>query len=493
MKIKMKMESTYDCVSRLKSRRMHSTFTLWLNLCVALVLIAMVGCGNPASPPEETLGAKQSDEMQTASIGSERLLTRLFWQDGTEISVHTADLFQDGNQYRLKKSKVEGFPELSPQQFSLVQMEVCRGRLFIGVRDTADGKDKSGWVEIATGVEEESHGDHSHWHYSTDAKVAALTLDENQGNPAHVYRYGNRIYIANDKKDGFTEIQPSLETSETATSKAKFFRGGGGHITLAAVADRIAYSTWIDRTGENAGRVDVIDLRSDSTEPRYSFNLPTGGIHGAGACGNRVFFAPANGVCWVDCDFDFAKNSESVNVEHLALGDDPGNDDYRTGAFESFKDYMLCIANSKSGKPALCIINGTAPAPKVTRVDCGDLEDGMKVSTVSASNIQKNRPFAFAFAEGDGNEKLLVFELDPNGDRSFDDATLFKTIPVGRSKLRGHSGHHSMTILENRKTAVVTNPGDGTLSIVDLETLEVVQTIEVGGEPTALIHFGATM
>ena len=105
----------------------------------------------------------------------------------------------------------------------------------------------------------------------------------------------------------------------------------------------------------------MVDLRSQSSEPRYSFNLPVGGIHGAGACGNRVFFAPANGVCWVDCDFDFAETSDSVSIKHLSLDEDSSGTDYRTGAFETFEDHMLCIAKSKAGTPALCVINGTAP------------------------------------------------------------------------------------------------------------------------------------
>jgi YVTN family beta-propeller protein len=240
--------------------------------------------------------------------------------------------------------------------------------------------------------------------------------------------------------------------------------------------------------------VDVVDLRNQSTEPRYSFNLPVGGIHGAGACGNRVFFAPKNGVCWVDCDFDFAETSETVSIEHLSLDEDPSGTDYRTGAFETFENHMLCIANSKAGAPTLCVINGTAPTPVVTRIPCVDLEEGLKLSTVRATKIVGNKSFAFAFAEGEElEEKLLVFELDPNGDHSFDDAKLVNSIKVGPSKLEGHFGHHGITFLGNNKTAVVTNPGDGTLSVIDLVKQEVSQTIDVGGQPTHLVCYGETM
>jgi YVTN family beta-propeller protein len=238
----------------------------------------------------------------------------------------------------------------------------------------------------------------------------------------------------------------------------------------------------------------VVDLRNQSSEPRYSFKLPVGGIHGAGACGNRVYFAPANGVCWVNCDFDFVENSDTVSIEHLSLDADPNGTNYRTGAFESFEDHMLCIANSKSGSPTLCVINATDPKPTVTRIPCDDLEERLKLSTVSATKVIGNKCFAFAFAEGEGlEESLLVFELDPNGDRNFDDARLANTIKVGASKLEGHFGHHSIAFLGNRRTAVVTNPGDGTLSVIDLVKQEVTQTVDVGGQPTHLVCYGESM
>ena len=122
------------------------------------------------------------------------------------------------------------------------------------------------------------------------------------------------------------------------------------------------------------------------------------------------------------------------------------------------------------------------------------LEDGLKLSTVRATKVVGNKCFAFAFAEGEGlKESLLVFELDPNGDRCFDDAKLANTIEVGASELEGHFGHHGIAFLGNRKTAVVTNPGDGTLSVIDLVTQKVIQTVGVGGQPTHLICYGETM
>lgn len=462
------------------------------NLRLALFMMCVagvVGCSTetPIAKSNIALPTKTKSRVSSNKKKAPRVLTRLFWQDRSDGAVYGGDLSIQDNEYQISKAKVKNFPEISTADNDLVQMQVVRGCLVVAVRDNSDGQEKSGWIEIETGVEEEEHGDHSHWHYESEATVSSVTLDTEQGNPAHVYRYGNDIYIANDKINGFTRIQRSGGGSSTA----KFFRGGGGHITLAAVADRIAYSTWIDRAGDNSGRVDVIDLRGQSTEPRYSFNLPVGGIHGAGACGNRVYFAPASGVCWVNCDFDFVKDHDTIAIEHLSLDEDPDGTDYRTGAFESFEDHMLCIANSKSGSPALCVINATAPKPVATRVPCDEIEEDLRLSTVKATKVVGNQCFAFAFAEGKGlDEKLLVFELDPNGDRNFDDARLVNTIQVGASELQGHFGHHAITFLGDLKTAVVTNPGDGSLSIIDLVEQKVIQTIRIGGQPTHLVSYG---
>lgn len=464
------------------------------HLFAALALLSFcgvnfIGCGGETAATNvaasSSVKSKSKDkEHSEASSKSARILTRLFWQDRDDGAMYTADLVKEGDTFEVAKAKVKDFPSLSPEENDLVQMAVARGRLIVGVRDHENGKRHSGWVEIATGVEEDDHGDHSHWLYNSDATVTSTTLDAEQGNPAHVYRYGDHVYIANDKNNGFTQVNP-LDGS------SKFFTAGGGHITMAAVNDRIAYSTWIDRDGDNKGRVDVVNLRDQKTVPAYSFKLPVGGIHGAGACGNRVYFAPAHGVCWVNCDFDFAENAETVSINHLSLDEDPAGTNYRTGAFTSFRDHMLCIANSKSGKPALCVIDATAPKPEVTRIPCDDLDEGMKLSTVTATTVSGNKNFAFAFAEGEGlAEKLLVFELDPNGDRNFSDAKLVNAIEVGPSKLQGHFGHHGIAFTGDGKTAVVTNPGDGTLSVIDLVRQKVQQTIEVGGQPTHVTNDG---
>ena len=453
---------------------------------IVVALLAATGC---QQTPLATTANQSKKSVVDEATESGRSLTRLFWQDRDKGVVCWGDLVRETGSYKLQQHVVGYFPQISVESNEMVQMAHLNRTIVVGIRDGSDGENKSGWIEIATGVDEENHGDHSHWHYSSKAKVKSSKLDAKQGNPAHVYRYGKFIYIANDKKNGFTQVYPSENAIEPAT--AKFFRGGGGHITLASVGDRVAYSTWIDRKGENAGRIDVVDLRGDHETPRYSFNLPVGGIHGAAPCGNRVFFAPAHGVCWVDCDFDFVLNQDTVDIHHLSLDENPGETDYRTGAFESFHNHLFCVANSKSGTPALCIIDGTTPSPNVVRIPCDNLAEGLRVSTVKATTTVDGRHWVFAFAEGTGLcEKLLIFELDPDRDRDFGDAVLCRTIDVGRSQLDGHFGHHGIAFLGDKKTAVISNPGDGTLAVLDLMNHKVVETIRIGGQPTHLICCG---
>jgi len=487
-------------LSKEQNMKTQKAFALPLHLqffVLAVMLLCSTGCNSQSIDHvgENTSSNRTSKPIANREIASSsRTLTRIFWQDRSDGTVYAGDLSLEDNVYRVDRMEIENFPNLPPKANDLVQMEIARGRLFVGVRDHSDGKENSGWIEINSGVKEEQHGDHSHWHYSSNAKVHSTTLDTNQGNPAHVYRYGNNIYIANDKNDGFTQVRPPRDGifSDDSTSETRFFSGGGGHITLAAVADRIAYSTWIDRAGDNAGRVDVVELKGKSSEPLYSFHLPLGGIHGAAACGNRVYFAPVNGVYWVNCDFDFAESSDTVEVNYLSLDEEPSGTEYRTGAFHSFQNHLLCVANSKSGTPAICVINATAPEPSVTRVVCDDLE-GAKLSNVNSASIAGGQAFAFAFAEGEGiNERLLIFELDPNGDKTFDDAKLVNELEIGASKLEGHFGHHDIAFLANRKTAIITNPGDGTLSIINLETQSVHQTLKIGGQPSSLLCFGGS-
>lgn len=114
----------------------------------------------------------------------------------------------------------------------------------------------------------------------------------------------------------------------------------------------------------------VVGLTSQAAKS-YSFKLPSGGIHGATENSGRVFFARADGVCWVDADRTLSRNAESVTVNHLAIGEDAEGKPLRTGAFANHRNYVLF--NSGRGPVArLCMVVATNPKPSVLQLNPGD-------------------------------------------------------------------------------------------------------------------------
>ncbi len=129
---------------------------------------------------------------------AERAITRVFIQDPEKLTLMWADLLAQEPLTFSPAKPVEGFPQLDPERQSLVQMAVSAGKIMVGVRDDEDGEFQCGWVLVDTGVEEEEHGDHSHWYYNSAPKVIASRLDQSQGNLAHLYCYDGVFYLAND-------------------------------------------------------------------------------------------------------------------------------------------------------------------------------------------------------------------------------------------------------------------------------------------------------
>ena len=435
------------------------------------------------------LGANSfAQEAATKAAPSQpRTITRLFWQDSDTNSVRWSNL-QKGTEWTINASDIAAFPKLDKEQCSLVQMEEAEGILLTGIHDQEDGTIQSGWVAIDSGVEQEPHGDHFHWKFAATPKIKSKKLDTNQGNPAHVYLYDNQFYLANDKKDGFTAVDPKALLAGKPADR--FFSGGGGHITMAAVANKICYSTWIDRDGENMGRVDVVPLTCGSRSG-YSFKLPTGGIHGATANSGKIFFAPTDGVCWVDADMNLAKNASTANVNHLSLGKDANDKPLRTGAFANHLNWVLFVTGT--GESAqLCMIDAKSPKPTVTKFPLG-LAEGTSATTPVAVKTPNGRHYAFVFQEskdGQQTEKLIAVQLDANSDGNLSDPVIAKSIEVGPSKIEGHGGHHEITITPSRRFAMFTNPGNGSIWVIALADLEVQAKLSVGGTPTRVVAVG---
>lgn len=431
-----------------------------------------------------------------ANSSEPRCVSRVFFQDDVSKTLKWADLFLGQTLTLGKVKEVAGFPKLDPEKQTLVQMESARGYLMVGVRDEEDGEYQSGWVLIESGVEEEEHGDHSHWHYAREPKVRASMLDEHQGNPAHLYCYDQVFYLANDRLNGYTRMAPaeivSSDGEEAIRKKAAFHAGGGGHITLAAHQGKLGFATWIDRDGDHKGQVDITALHpSGAKSVRGSFFLPSGGIHGAAECSGKVFFAPSDGLCWIDVPKGTSWKPADIAVQHVSLGK-KGEQPVRTGAFTRMENHLGFTTGSGEDAKLHWIQANVSP---------------LSVATIGIPMHSESRPAGLQFVrdrkktalgfvfhdhprEVEAPCKLTILQMDPNRDGRWNDAKIDKTIEVGSCRIEGHGGHHSLDVTGDGRRAVFSNPGDGTLSVIALEERMLQATFPVGGAPSKVITVG---
>lgn len=428
--------------------------------------------------------------------GQEPVLTRVLFQDDDARTLKWADLRAGSPPTLGPAQTVPGFPRLDAERQTLVQMEAAHGFVLVGVRDSDSGKFQSGWVLIDTGVEEEEHGDHSHWRYRREPRVRAAVLDQQQGNPAHLYCYDNVFYLANDQNDGYTRVDPaSIPSTDDAAAvqrRATFFRGGGRHITLAAVGGTIGYATWIDREGPNSGRVDVTALNATGNRQiAFSLTLPHGGLHGATTCQGKVFFAPSDGLCWLQSPDVMPVDAQSLVVKHLSLGKD-GERPRRTGGFTTFGRHVAFLMGA-GPSAAVGFIDAATAEPQMIRVAL-PMAEGNRPAGLEIVQPRRSAPLAFVFHDHeesiDAPNRMSVIELDPDRNDQWADARPVLELDVGKSRVEGHGGHHSMAFDADRRRGLIANPGDGTLSLFACQDRKVVTTWAVGGAPSKVLLVG---
>ncbi|MCC9608682.1 hypothetical protein LOC68_09045 [Blastopirellula sp. JC732] len=454
-------------------------------VAIATTLALLISFSDRCSYAEEASG-------QHSHHSEPRLIGRIFWQNEADATLAYGDLTR-GEKWALEPKAIPGFPQLDRDSQTLVQMQAIGNVLVAGVRDMEEGELESGWIAIDGGGHEEEHGDHTHWRFTQAPQVLATQLDDQQGNPAHLYQYDGAFYLANDQKNGFTRLRPEMLAKGDTAAAAKFFAGGGQHITLAAVNDQVAYSTWIDGKEENSGRIDVVNLReSENGKGNYKIHTPTGGLHGATANSGRVFFAPADGICWVDADRELIQTEKSTQVHHVSLGKDPETEKpLRTGAFANAGHWVLFTSQS-SEESFLGLIDATASEPKVQKLPI-EAAEGLRLTTPQILETPSGLKMAFLFQDrhdGDATEQLTAINLDPDRNGDFSDAKIVKHIPIGKSKIVGHSGHHDICIMPGGRYACISNPGDGTIWVMSLTRLEVLEKIKVDGVPNRIVTIG---
>lgn len=429
--------------------------------------------------------------LASTSTADGRTVARLFWQDDSDATVRCGDLKKSVDGWSVTPVSIAGFPKLDPTEHSLVQMQTHQRLIILGVRDRDDGAVGSGWISIESGVVEESHGDHTHIRFANSPTTTHSLIDPNQGNPAHIYKYGEMFVIANDKKNGFTLTSASrIRRTKVATDAMSFFQGGNGHITLAVAPDNVAYATWIAREGQDKGRVDVIGLGKNIGKS-YSFLCPSGGLHGAAMTSGKAFFAPTDGVCWVSVDQELKGSTDSVAVHHLPLGTSEDGTPLRTGAFATVGKHLVFTAG-KGADTKLCSIDASPGSPKLNSLPI-DVNEGEKLTTPKVMKSRDGDTLAILFGqhkEKPEKDRLVAVNLDPDRDGNFDDAMVSHTLGVGPNQMIGHSGYHAATILPDARHAVITNPGDGSLWLISLSDFSVLAKLKIDGTPTRLLAIG---
>lgn len=467
--------------------------------CSIVLLMALLisGCG-AADAGSEAQQTETKKEVDVARSKKAEPVCRLFIQDHGGKTVRWADILK-GKGEILEMSTpnvVSGFPKLDAEQQNLVQMESSLQTMLVGVRDREDGTNQSGWVFLETGVEEETHGDHAHWKFNQEPRVVQSQLDDLQGNPAHLYCYQGVYYLANDRNSGYTRIDPqSYRDQPEKPISAGFQQGGGQHITLAVVDGTTGYASWIAGGGPKKGLIDVTRvLPEGNSEICYSFSLPTGAIHGVTTCAGKVFFAPADGICWCEADRNpLPSEQQQVNVQYFSLGvDQETQKPHRTGAFKTHRNYVLFVSG-KGPEARLCLLDAKPDTPELISVPLPMWTGNSPVSLEICQTAWGKR-LAFVFhnhpQELEQDELLSVIELDPDGDLEFQDARLLKTMKVGASKVEGHYGHHSIAFDQAGRYGFWSEPGTGKVKALSLETLEPMGEFSVPGVPTKVIAVG---
>lgn len=437
--------------------------------------------------------AAAADGIEPIQAG--RAITRVFIQDPETLTLMWADLLAQEPLSFSPAKPVKGFPQLDPERQTFVQMADSAGKIMIGVRDDDDGEFQSGWVLVDSGVEEEEHGDHSHWYYNHPPRVIASRLDQSQGNPAHLYCYDGVFYLANDRIGGFTRLDPkAIDASSDAASidaMAAFHSGGNGHITLAVAGD-MAFSTWMSRDEANAKRVDVTPVSAAGTQQiAYSFDTLSGGLHGATYQAGKVFFAPSDGINWISVPKSSPAKPASVVVHHIDLGTD-GDKPRRTGSFTTHAGHVMFTTGTGEAS-FLGIIDARVQSPEVNRIAL-NVNAKSRAHGPAIVQTRTQGPIAFIFhdhAKGtDAPNIATVIHLDPNRDGSFADAKIAGEINVGASQVQGHGGHHDMVFDETGRLGVIANPGDRVIEIISTTDLKSVVRQEMPFVPARLLSVG---
>jgi hypothetical protein len=122
------------------------------------------------------------------------------------------------------------------------------------------------------------------------------------------------------------------------------------------------------------------------------------------------------------------------------------------------------------------------------------MAEGNRPAGLELVKPRRGNPIAIVFHDHSGDitapNRMSLIELDPNGDGKWTDLRVGPEYDVGKSKIEGHGGHHSIAFDSDRFRAIFSNPGDGTLVLYSLDTRQPITTYTVGGNMLGLSSGG---
>jgi len=419
-------------------------------------------------------------------------ITRLFWQDRETNRLSYADLVTT-NAWGLQRGWVTDFPKIDGEIQNLGAMQQTGGLVLVGVQDNQNEADKGGWIAIDSGVFEEPHGNHFHWKYTQTPKSIYHRIDATQGS-ANSVTVQNSTFLVINSAGQFIRVRPNEVKQQQHQSAIRIYSPDSAFHSLAVVNGRIGYGVRAaDAT--DPGTVDVLNL-DQAPEKLVAYSIPVSDtpLTAVAVNSGKAFFSTSDGVAWVNVDTTLSGSAatETVNriEESKTLADTTA---FSAEALVSTAGYVLCSVGSGKGS-ALRLINASSPQPSVTSVAV-PVAEGLQLTSPEVI-LSLGKRFAFLFQEridanSDSQEHLTVVELDPNRDRSFSDARVTVTMPVGASKIDGEHGHHGICFDAYGRHAVITNPGDGVLTVLSLQNMRTVASFRVGGAPDHITAVGA--
>ncbi|MFO0904346.1 MAG: hypothetical protein U0939_15185 [Pirellulales bacterium] len=426
----------------------------------------------------------------------QQTLTRVFFVDESKQSLQWAELIAGEKPTMTSVREISGFPKLDPQKQAISSLQAVGGMMLVGIRTLDDADAPAGWLLIESGAYEEAHGDHSHWIYPYAPRIRAAQFDEQTRGPDRVAVIDGAFYWSNVGADGFYRLDPSQigprEPAQAVRQRAAWHTGGGESGVVSSVGNVVAFTAWKNVEGDGAGRIDVTALRpAGNDKTAFSFDLPSTGTHAAAACQGKVFFATKSSLHWVVVPSRISSSVEAVAVQSLG---DPQTAALVEGPLE-FATYGRYVVFSAGAGPdaMLCHLDAAAEIPQLRKISL-PLPSDHRPGAVKLMRSRKGQPLALVFHAGPGDatghDRLSVFEMDPDRNGNWSDAKLSQAVSVGKGRDDVPGGDHYLAIEADNRRAVYSNPGDGTLMVLNLEDRKTVTGFRVGGAPTKVLAIG---